>query len=453
MQMRFINTLRAISTQTHLGAQMQEPNEIIYELPDDIIERVVNNLSFSDINHFLGSCHTLFNMSGLLKKNMRKAYIEEFLTEDPQLIQDLSQEEVFAKLQQEFIIPFEKAFFKISQPTALEGASKGYALCLKNGFEKLYLQLQKSCQWAAYSNRSGDTDFHKFINNRLCDVLSWEIQIDKIRNYKNPASMLWAMATQIHPSLYFTGLSAALILGRVDLFDKLLNKFDIIYSIYDKTNCDFDASQYGPMPLLLLENIKQWAFRFKHEYDDFVIPNYAEWGCCEALFELSLAKQAEKDSNHPLHFLWACYTADSKEILHYFKNKPFLIEEMYHPQDFKESKLSTECRRIHPEIEKMQESALSLYARNVNPEDKQIITILLDNPVVSTRMHNRDAYKQTPLQIAMKNKKSQLVMAMLDKTDEMALTSHYNEKEIADIYKAMDSYLNEKHQDNNTLRI
>lgn len=390
---------------------------------------------------------------GYLRNNIRKNYIRQFLTEDPQLIQALSQEEAFNELHKAFIIPFENNYFKITKPTALQHARNGTTLCLDYGFEKLYLQLQRSYVCWDNSYYSKDTDFLRKVNDSLCERLSWNIQIEHIKNYKNPACMLWAMTTQVHPSLYFTALGASLIRGRVDLFDALINKFDMIKSSYNKPSPDFTPNKYGRMPALNLKDIREWCFRFKCEYDEFVIPNYAKRGHCEALFELCLAKRAEKDNNHPWHLLWVLYTGNSKEILHELKNKTTLIEVTYHPHDFKESYLSSTHRSTHPNIEKMQESALSLYARNVNSQDKQIIAILLENPSVCNMIHRRNAYEETPLQIALNNKKSQLVMAMLDKTEEQTLTEHYNDEELAEINRAKNDFINQEYQETKAVRI
>lgn len=445
---------------------MQRSDQNISDFPYDVLEPLFVYLPLKDTLSLLGTCHSLYANTALHKKQIRKAYIRQFLTEQTELISKYSDEEAFDQLLQEFIYPLEKSFiaFKISSPIPIEkiplfiqGKFMGLApadICLSLGFEKLYLQLLKCCVWYDKRRYCAQKNFDQIVIQTLTCNLGFFHQRDLINTCKYPAAMLLALVNHVSPFLYFIGLCATLIEGRVDIFDALLREFEIKkevlnnhcyiemederISIVDKKGNDDDFDQNTVD--LTLENIKQWSPQFKAEFDKFVLSNYAEWSSCEAIFELCLAKRNEFSVNHPLHFLWACYTGDASCLLNYLRNPATLIETVYCPANFSESQFSTRYRKMHPKVENMQESAISLYARNAHQEDKNIISILLDKPSICARIHMRDAYQRTALLIALAHHKFQLLEAMLAKTDKEILETQYSDKEKNEIDTAMKKY-------------
>jgi hypothetical protein len=435
----------------------------ISNLHYDVLEPIFSYLKLKDTLSLLGTCHSLYSNAEIHKKNIRKAYIKEFLTEQPELITKYADQDAFNALWQDFISPFEKDFFKISNPIGLKSTTPfthgkfrellPKDVCLTLGFEKLYLQLYRSYQWHCYAQYRADNDFDETINRALCKILCFDRpQIDCVQKSKYSAAMLWAMVNDVEPFLYFTALGATLINGRVDIFDALFKEFEVKKQLLIN-RCDL-FMQDGKLNIghngngrklyheadLNLQNIKQWSPQFKCEYDRMTIPSYAERACCEAIFELCLAKNNEPNLNNPLHFLWACYTGDTSCLLKYLKNPAILIETVYSPEGYSESAYSIQYRRQHPKVENMKECAISLYARNAHEEDINIIAILLNNPAICDRIHMRDAYQRTPLLIALEHDKLQLVEAMLAKTSKEILELTYSDKERQKISNMMKAY-------------
>lgn len=433
---------------------MQEPNEIS-RFPIEMIKHINSYLvSAQDKTRFIGSCQSLFTNREHFKQDIRKTYIKTFLTAHPVLIEKYSEEEAFNSLLQNFIIPFKNLLYPIAKP--IEKSSDIIIVakddCLRLGFEKLYLQLLRSdAEFRCSLNYQGHdkNELTRRVNTVMSNELSLNLQLHVIVNFKYPATLLMSMANSIDPYSYFTALAATLISERIDLFDELLNHFEANKQYLTHKRCIqqkgnrlliahlTNKKQHGAD--LTLENVKDWSPQFKTEFDGIGFSDYVKSPACKTLFDLCLAKRAEADTNHPLHFLWACYAGDSSCIRSYFNNPTFLIEG----------------------VRTIQESALSLYAQNVHPEDACIIEILLNSPTCSEVMHCRNAHQQTPIQIAIENKKMELATAILANTDDDTLKNKYNLEERVAINKAMIRHLeglsskqqSEPEPDNNSCRI
>jgi hypothetical protein len=450
---------------------MQESNEIL-RLPIDMLKNITSYLaSVQDKTRFVGSCWSLFNNREHFKKDIRETYIKAFLTDHPKLVQKYSEENAFNALYQNFIIPFKNVLFSIPKPIAIipiarlnevqltEGEFSGQRIndvCFILGFEKLYLQLLRSdvafrCSWNYKGNDKNE--LAREVNSAMSNELSLSLQLYIIINFKYPATLFMVMAKSIEPYSYFTALAATLISERIDLFDELLNYFEANKHylthqrcIQQKGNRLFIAhltnkKQRGAD--LTLENVRDWSPQFKSEFDGIGFSDYFKNSPCKMLFDLCLAKRAEGDTSHPLHFLWACYAGDSNCIRSYFDSSTLLIRE----------------------VTVIQESPLSLYAQNVHPEEACIIEILLNNLACSEMMHSRNAMQQTPIQIAIENKKFELVIAILAKTDDETLNKEYSPTERTAIDRARIGHLEglssiqqsepelEPEADNNSCRI
>lgn len=403
---------------------MQEPSDMT-RLPVDIIKNIHHHLvSVQDKSRFIGSCSSFFNLREQVKKDLREAYILTFITKNPLLIQQYSEEKAFNWLLQNFIIPFNPSNPKPIDKTS-DLVKKAMTQCLTLGFETLYLQLLRSDAAFRLKNVCNSHDVEINFTLSLQQTLDFQLEVIKLCKY--PVNLFIAIAKTIEPYAYFTALGATLINRRIDLFDELLNHFEENKLHLTDKRCVVKkgnrlviahltnnvARKWG----LTLDNVKDWSPQFCAEIDGIGFSDYLNNTPYKTVFTLCLAKRAEPNSNHALHFLWACYAGDSSCILNYDTSPTLLIEAM----------------------QTIQESPLSLYAHNVNLEETCVIKKLLE--AYPEIMHSRNAMQQTPLQIAIHNNKFELVLAILEKTDDATWKETYSRTEKAAINKAMIEHL------------
>jgi hypothetical protein len=384
--------------------------------------------------------------------DIRRAYIRTYLTEDPETIERLSQEDAFKSLRDGFLMPFEKQYFNIVKPKSISfignfesGRYQGHdidKLCRDLGFEKLFVQLYRSFVW--YENFAlldgsmcivsnlfeNKKDWDYRITSEMYKLLCWHRQFTVITESAHPLLFLRAMINASNPYLYLTALCATLYTGRIDLFDALIKDFKGHYAellrphyhsfdgltVRDRKNTQFNDQA------LSFENVSKWnvicedGFTKNNEFQNWTFSDYARNSNTTDLFDICVKRhQLANTPENPAHFIWACYVGDYETISRF-------IEQYKVPSSEDDLTPLVACALSH------------------QAEDPRIIKKLLEQPESRAKLHKKALETDPPLIIAMRMCKTEMVRNILLASEDSELME-YTAEEIGQLQTFVKNHL------------